>query len=222
MLRVLISFRRILARERGAVALEAILSITLMIGVFYVMWGAALIVYNQSKVASAAQFASQGALVVYDRSTYRGGYPAPGDGSDGGAYDKAAAAAQSLVEINGTVGMAPDQFAPGTPTVNITGFDIACSATYPAYNAQLPGGGGVISNPIAPPTGYTTGPCENTPAENANGGLDFGAQVTRVEVDTGASADFWLLSPLTHNSQKSNEGLTAKAAALSAGPYASP
>jgi hypothetical protein len=179
------------------------MSITLMLLAFYIMWGAALVVYNQSKVAASSQFAAQGALLVYDRSTYRGGYPTPGYGSDGGAYTKAREAAQSLVTINGSAGLAADGAA--NPVVAMTRFDINCGSSITGTVATGAAGGSEGSA------------CVDTLASSD------GAQVTRVEVDTSAAADAWLLQPFANSS--SNAGLsflTSRTAALSAGPNATP
>jgi hypothetical protein len=193
--------RTLIRLQRGAVALEAIISIMLMLGAFYVMWGAALVVYNQSKVASASQFAAQGALVVYDRSTYRGGYPIPGDGTDGLAYQKASEAATSLVSIDGA-GMLPDQFGVDTPPqATVSVFAVTCG---PSITGTTP---------------FAASACDPSGGSSA---ATAGAQVTRVAVTTSASSGFWLLAPLSVASSNQKPELTASAIALSAGPNASP
>jgi hypothetical protein len=60
-------------QEDGAAALEAILSIILLLGVFLVLWWSTVLVYNQSRITTSAQLSAQSALTVFDRSTYRGG-----------------------------------------------------------------------------------------------------------------------------------------------------
>lgn len=187
-------------------ALEAILSILLMLGMFYVMWGAALIVYNQSKVTAGAQFAAQGALVVYDRSTYRGGYPLPGSGGDGNALIRARSAAESLMRENGQVGMAPDQFTGAVPNVSLGLFDVSCGPSISATGPGLP---------------YASSPCVNS-------ATSAGAAVTSVRVQTAATGSYWLLAPLS-NADRGRDASDQKTAilnglgeAISVSPEATP
>lgn len=103
--------RRRLRGSRGAVALEAILSIIFLFGAFYAMWGVALIVYNKSQLATATQLSAQAALLTYDRSTYRGR-----DVDD--LYERAAARATRIAGVvfrENTCGMLRDQFSSGRP-----------------------------------------------------------------------------------------------------------
>jgi hypothetical protein len=213
--------RRALRAQSGAVALEAILSILLMLGAFQVMWGAALIVYNQSKVWTGTQFAAHGALVVYDRSTYRGGYP-PGSGSDGGAYAKARAAAQTLLRYNAQTGMAPDQFSGTTPQVVMQGFDVNCGNSVSATSQTNPAvfANRQVSDDFTSPD--SGGACRTSQLGSG------GAAVTSVYVSAWATGSYWLLNPLG-NSQRGRADsdqrtgrLAARASAISVSEEARP
>jgi hypothetical protein len=100
-----------LRRQRGAVALEAMISIIFMFAAIYAMWGVALIIFNQTKLVTATQLSSQAALITYDRSTYRGRDVA-------GLYAKANARASEVAKSvfrENTCGMLPDQFSGEAP-----------------------------------------------------------------------------------------------------------
>lgn len=51
-----------LSSQLGSTSLEALLSIILMLIAFYALWGVSVIIYNQSQITTAAQFASQTAI----------------------------------------------------------------------------------------------------------------------------------------------------------------
>lgn len=111
MLSKLISARRAAQAQRGQVALEAFFSFLMMIGAFVVVWSVAVAIYNQSKLQTATQLSAQGALLVYDRETYRGqnvGF------SYFAAVGRAQNVADSLFQTN-ACGMVPDQTRGETP-----------------------------------------------------------------------------------------------------------
>lgn len=193
-------------------ALEALASLILMFTALYLMWGAAVVIYDQSRVIEGVQDASQGALVVYDRSTYRGGYPIPGDGQDGGAATKAEQAASSLLYWN-SVGLLQDPF--GTSATLVPGpVNIGCGPSITG----------------AKPFSYT----------NCIDGNSTTAAVTEIEVDAQAISFFGFINPYVspgvnvgreqaYNITTQNgtggcaSGATALCAfALSAGPGAKP
>jgi hypothetical protein len=199
-----------LADEGGAVALEALLSLMLMVIALYAMWGAAVIVYDQSKAITGVQSASQGALLVYDRSTYRGGYPYPGSGYDDGAYNKAYLAAHALLYWN-SEGLLPDPF--GASTVITDGpVDVSCGPS--------------ISGITSIKGEYGGGSCKSGDAESA--------AVTRVEVDAYAQSFLGLIAPTGSPRQQQGVALTNDfgqclaggrvicSTAISVGPKATP
>lgn len=115
--------------QAGAVALEAMLSIILMFVIFYAMWAVAGAIYDQQRLATAAQFASQAGVSVFDRSTFRSGAPS---GQLSNAVSRASQLATE-VYVGNAQGMARDQISgtspcpsPTPPVPNIAG----CSAQY--------------------------------------------------------------------------------------------
>lgn len=159
--------------EDGVVALEAMLSIILLFVAFYCMWGAALVVYNQSRLNTAAQLSAQSAVVIFDRSTYRGIDP---DGLYARALNRAQKVAYSVYNEN-TCGMLPNQFTGEVPESGCGGpvgvkpenyeISIQCSAALTA--------------------GYSTNNCHS-------GGI-ANAQALRVRVRAETVSPFDLLSP---------------------------
>lgn len=158
--------------ERGAVALEAILSVMLMLGAFYTMWGASIIVFNKTKLTTATQFSSRGAMVVYDDQNYRGAST---------VAQKAAtyAAARTLVQVN-TLGMALDQFS-GTPPVNVVP---------PTIEADNGNGTSGVTISCSPSTSVAFN------GTNCTSGNKDNAHVTRIIVRACSQSTYWLLSPL--------------------------
>lgn len=165
--------------DRGAAALEAMLSIVLLFVAFYCMWGVALVIYNQSRLNTASQLSAQAALTVFDRSTYRGMDP---DGRTyAAAVNRADHVAWSVFREN-SCGMLPDQFDGKTP-------DTACDAP---VGQQPPNFGMTITCASSlPPAGVAwsgnAAACQN--------GTISGANALRVEVSASIISPFDLLSP---------------------------
>lgn len=103
--------RLIRGAPRGQAALEAFFSFLLMIGAFVIVWSIAVAIYNQSKLQTATQLSAQGALLVYDRETYRGHSVGPGYFA---AFGRAIDVSESLFQTN-ACGMVPDQTSGETP-----------------------------------------------------------------------------------------------------------
>jgi hypothetical protein len=57
---------------QGAAALEALISMVFLFGVFFTMWSVARVVYDQSRLETSTQFASQAALQTYLRNAPAG------------------------------------------------------------------------------------------------------------------------------------------------------
>lgn len=112
-------------RKEGSVFLEAILSIVLLLGALYCAWAVSLVIYNQTKLNTATQFAAQSALISYDRDTFRGA-------EESTARIKAARVAETTLEAN-LRGAFRDQFEDnsngmvGKITNKDTGNFIACA-----------------------------------------------------------------------------------------------
>lgn len=58
--------------DKGAITLEALLSLVLLFVSMYVVWGVSLIIYNQSKLNTATQLSAQAGLITLNRTTYTG------------------------------------------------------------------------------------------------------------------------------------------------------
>lgn len=72
-----------LRRQKGAVALEALLSLVLLFVIFYAMWSTAQVIYQQSRLNTSVQLAAQAGLLEYNRTVSRGGSGAVfGGGAD--------------------------------------------------------------------------------------------------------------------------------------------
>jgi len=57
--------------ERGAIFLEALISIFLLISLSLVVWALATIIFNQAILNGSAQMAAHESIIVYDRGSYR-------------------------------------------------------------------------------------------------------------------------------------------------------
>jgi hypothetical protein len=104
---------------KGAAALEGILSILLMLGAFYTMWGVAIVVYNHSRLTTATSFAAHGALTVFEREA---GYISGGDADSRNDYlclgrHQAATVSAALFHAN-LKGLAKDPFTGKTPDID--------------------------------------------------------------------------------------------------------
>lgn len=155
------------------------LSIVLLFIAFYCMWGVALVIYNQSRLNTAAQLSAQAALTVFDRSTYRGLDP------DGKTYTAAVNRAEHVawsVYRENSCGMLPDQFSGDLP-------DSACDAPVgaqpPNFSMTITCAGSLPSDPNA--WAGTAGACQ--------GGGIAAADALRIEVKGSATSPFDLLSP---------------------------
>ena len=164
---------RWIGKQRGAVALEAMLSIVLLFCAFYCMWGVALVIYNQSRLNTAAQLASQSALLVFDRSTYRGINP---KNTYVTALNRANHVAWSVYKEN-SCGMLPDQFTAQAPQ---TGCDGPVGQAPPNFS---------ISIECSPTltAGYTPSNCYASGLAQA--------QALRVRIDASTDSPFDLLFP---------------------------
>jgi hypothetical protein len=69
---VISNWRKKLAEQRGAVALEALLSIILLLMLTSVTWGLSILIFNFSIISTSAQLATQAGMLTYDRAIYRG------------------------------------------------------------------------------------------------------------------------------------------------------
>lgn len=108
-------------RERGAVALEALLSITLILGVVVTIWSTAAVLYNLSVLSGAAKAAAEMSLIAYNRSAYRGGI-----GPE--SYAIAEATAYSVM-TEGTRGLLAGRFGTRAEALPID-FQLSCAASY--------------------------------------------------------------------------------------------
>lgn len=63
---------KLASQQRGAVALEALLSIIILLFMTSVTWGICILVFNYSIISTSTQLATQSALLSYDRSSFRG------------------------------------------------------------------------------------------------------------------------------------------------------
>lgn len=69
---VISNWQKRLSEQRGAVALEALLSIILLLILTSVTWGLCILIFNFSIISTSTQLATQAGLLTYDRVTYRG------------------------------------------------------------------------------------------------------------------------------------------------------
>jgi hypothetical protein len=106
--------KKALKNRSGSAALEAILCLIFMFAAFYTMWGAALLIYNKSKLDTATQFAAHSASIIMDRAAYRGINPKN--------VSRDASELANIVAINiyreNTCGMLPDQFTGQLPNTD--------------------------------------------------------------------------------------------------------
>lgn len=121
-----------LRRSRGSVALEAILSIALMMGAFYSMWGVIVVIYNQSVLQSASRLAADGGLIAFQRrgqlKSQNREFVTASSGVDG-AINRGRSVATVLFKENSR-GMMADQFSGAVPSATPQQIDIECQAQY--------------------------------------------------------------------------------------------
>jgi hypothetical protein len=107
-------FKTVFQNKSGSAALEAILCLIFMFVAFYTMWGAALLIYNKSKLDTATQFSAHSASIIMDRAAYRGINPKN--------VSRQASILANIVAINvyreNTCGMLPDQFTGQLPNTD--------------------------------------------------------------------------------------------------------
>jgi len=196
------------ARNKGAVGLEALLSIILLFVAFYALWGVALVIYNQSRLNTATQLAAQSSILIFNRRAYRG--------QDNGRYQNAYNQAQHVgwsVFRENSCGMLPDE---------ITG-EAADDDCYAAPGQPPPGlqpvDGGTPNDPIGITCSnaldgiYTTQNCINGGYQNA--------QALKVTVKSQVNSPFdWLspVSPVDAGRTHSVAQLNAQASAYAFGP----
>ena len=94
----------LLRQDRGVAALETLLSVPIIFCVLMLMWSAMIVVYNQATLNTATQGAAQGAITVFDRTTYR----APGSGYSN--PNALAANAAKAIYAENSRGMLNEQF----------------------------------------------------------------------------------------------------------------
>lgn len=117
--------RNLLRSDRGAVALETIISVPVMIAVTIMFWAVMIVIYNQATMNYATQAAAQGALTVFDRQTYRDGQTSGYISSSGTPTTRAAAAARSIFEENSRA-MLTEQIGKASATARVTDVRILC------------------------------------------------------------------------------------------------
>jgi hypothetical protein len=198
------------------VALEAILCIAFMFGVLYCMWGASIVIYNQTKLNTATQFATHAALITYDRATFRG--QGGNETANVNPQTFATNVADSVFCAN-LRGLAQDQSGTGNaidcptspPAIPGQGFDIDVHIIC-APNA--------LSIAQANAANCTAGDSDPAAGEQAD-------QVTEVQTTSGLpDTTFWLLAPLSQKNFQTTAAdqqsvqLGSHAQAFSFGPYA--
>lgn len=182
------------SRLRGQAALEALLSIVLLFIFFFALWGVAVAIHNQSRMQAATQLAAQGALLTFDRNSYRG---LDVSGSTQTAREKAAGVAGKLFVAN-ACGMIAAPLTQKLP--------VECTDAPP--QAQE-----FISIACADEL-------ENQSFSEAKCGTAEGSRATRVVVQAEAQQPLILLSADAREHSALGYRLTGRAAAYSYAPRA--
>lgn len=181
-------------RFRGQVALEALLSIVLLLAFFFIMWAVGVAIHNQSRMQTATQLAAQGALLAYDRNSYRG---VDVNGSTAAAKERATDIAGRVFVAN-ACGMIAAPFVQEVP--------VDCSD-------ELPSGPRFVSVACADEL-------NDASFSEAKCGTDQGSKATRVTVNAEALQPLWLVSADPSESGALSYRLTGRASAYSYSPSA--
>lgn len=162
-------FRR-LSEEKGVASLEMLGVVFAMLAITMGLWSLTVVIYNQTLLNTSTQFASQAAIIYWDRGSTRS---SDGNQNQNNAARASADAAAKAVFANNMVQRMPDQFAKGPTTSRVQSVEILCSTSW----AQS----GSWAN------------CTQAGGKPADANLN--ALVTRARVTSSADGISWLMVP---------------------------
>lgn len=185
---------RKIQNQQGVVAVEALFSLMLLFVALIAMWGIGLVIYNQTKLNTATQLASQAGLVTINRTSYR--EPVTLENAL-----RARFAAETVFREN-VCGMFGAQFSSADPPGNV-----ACN-------------GNVFSGTFGPGTGFGTEiTCGRMSGHGTYSASSCPDQIIRYRVNTVVLSPFSLRNIFFGNATTQLAVLQSQNSIYSATPY---